>query len=199
MFSFCFRHSRFERIAITLQKVYLYCHSNKFSQHAMQISIQWDMIFWEKSQFVDFMTSFIFCSYGSGVVNKSYSKIKFTVGYVVPTLLTLWLFCTFFSWYIHYSQSYGASNTKGWDLEKWVRASLTRQLRKPWFPNSRFQHSWFSASTNPKAPSCNLGKREHMADGECCWMSMFSFVASELWRTAVGNLHSCSRNSFRMT
>ena len=61
-------------------------------------------------------------------------------------------FSCFFS-YMHYSQRYGASNTKGWDLEKWVRASLTRQLRKPWFPNSRFQHSWLSASTNPKAPS----------------------------------------------
>ena len=104
-------------------------------------------------------------------------------------------FSCFFS-YMHYSQRYGASNTKGWDLEKWVRASLTRQLRKPWFPNSRFQHSWLAASTNPKAPSWKT--RTHMADGECCWMSMF-FVASEPWRTAVENLHSCRRNSFRMT
>ena len=83
MFSFCFRHSRFERIAITLQKVYLHYHSNKLSLHTIQISIQRDMIFWEKSQFVDFMSS-LFCSYGSSVVNKSYSKIKFTVRYVVP-------------------------------------------------------------------------------------------------------------------
>ena len=83
-------------------------------------------------------------------------------------------FSCFFS-YMHYSQRYGASNTKGWDLEKWVRASLTRQLRKPWFPNSRFQHSCLAASRNPKAPSWKT--RTHMADGECCWMSMF-FVAS---------------------
>ena len=116
------------------------------------------MIFWEKSQFVDFMSS-LFCSYGSGVVNKSYSKIKFTVRYVVP----LCGFFVHFFWYIHYSQSYGASNTKGWHLEKWVRASLTRQLRKPLFPNSGFQHSWFSSSTNPKAPDW-IEKREHMAD-----------------------------------
>ena len=27
--------------------------------------------------------------------------------------------------YMLYSQSREASNTKGWDLEKWVRASLT--------------------------------------------------------------------------
>ena len=46
MFCFCFRRSRFERIAITLQKVYLHCHSNKFSLHTIQISIQWDMIFY---------------------------------------------------------------------------------------------------------------------------------------------------------
>ena len=61
-------------------------------------------------------------------------------------------FPCFFS-YMQYSQSYGASNTKGWGLEKWVLASLTRQLRKPWFPNSRFQHSCSSDSTNPEAPS----------------------------------------------
>ena len=190
MFSFCFRRSCFERIAVTLQKVYSYCHSNKFSLHTIQISIQWDMIFWEKSQFADFMSS-LFCSYGSGVVSKSYSKIKFTVRYVVPLCAIFVLFS-----YMHYSQRYGASNTKGWDLEKWVRASLTRQLRKPWFPNSRYQHSWLAASTNPKAPSWKT--RTHMADGECCWMSMF-FVASEPWRTAVENLHSCRRNSFRVT
>ena len=188
MFSFCLRHSRFERIAVTLQKVYLHCHSNQFSLHTIQISIQWDMIFWEKSQFVDFM-SLLFCSYGSGIVNKSYSKIKFTVRYVVP----LCGFFVHFFWYIHYSQSYGASNTKGWHLEKWVRDSLTRQLRKPLFPNSGFQHSWFSSSTNPKAPDWKT--RTH---GGCCWMSIF-FVASEPWRTAVGNLHSCRRDSFRMT
>ena len=91
MFSFCFRRSCFERIAITLQKVYSYCHSNKFSPHTIQISIQWDMIFWEKSQFADFMSS-LFCSYGSGVVSKSYSKIKFTVRYVVPLCAIFVLF-----------------------------------------------------------------------------------------------------------
>ena len=30
--------------------------------------------------------------------------------------------------YMYYSQSYKASNTKGWDLEKWVRASLNYTL-----------------------------------------------------------------------
>ena len=83
--------SCFERIAVTLQKVYSYCHSNKFSLHTIQISIQWDMIFWEKSQFADFMSS-LFCSYGSGVVSKSYSKIKFTVRYVVPLCAIFVLF-----------------------------------------------------------------------------------------------------------
>lgn len=27
--------------------------------------------------------------------------------------------------YMHYRQSYEASNMKGWDLKKWVRASLS--------------------------------------------------------------------------
>ena len=29
---------------------------------------------------------------------------------------------------MYYSQSYKASNTKGWDLEKWVQASLNYSL-----------------------------------------------------------------------
>ena len=110
------------------------------------------MIFWEKSQFADFMSS-LFCSYGSGVVSKSYSKIKFTVRYVVPLCAIFVLFS-----YMHYSQRYGASNTKGWDLEKWVRASLTRQLRKPWFrtPDSNIPHFPL-----PQTLRRHLGKQEH--------------------------------------
>ena len=190
MFSFCFRRSCFERIAMTLQKVYSYCHSNKFSLHTIQISIQWDMIFWEKSQFADFMSS-LFCSYGSGVVSKSYSKIKFTVRYVVPLCAIFVLF------FIHALQptlwSIKHEGVRPW---KMGASLLNASAPKTMVPNSRFQHSSLSASTNPKAPSWKT--RTHMADGECCWMSMF-FVASEPWRTAVENLHSCRRNSFRMT
>ena len=86
--------------------------------------------------------------------------------------------------YMHYSQRYGASNTKGWDLEKWVRASLTRQLRKPWFPNSRFQHSWRSDSTNPKAPSWKT--RTHMADVfECPCFSLLQNNGEQLLRIYI--------------
>ena len=94
-------------------------------------------------------------------------------------------FSCFFS-YMHYSQRYGASNTKGWDLEKWVRASLTRQLRKPWFPNSRFQHSWLTASTNPKAPSWKT--RTHVADGdvvECPCSSLLQNHSEQLLRIYI--------------
>ena len=193
MFCFCFRRSRFERIAITLQKVYLHCHSNKFSLHTIQISIQWDMIFYfEKSPNLQ-----ISCHRYSVPMEAALSPNHILrLSSQSDMLFHLVPFSCFFFSYMHYSQRYGASNTKGWDLEKWVRASSTRQLRKPWFLNSRFQHSRFSPSTNPKAPSWKT--RTHMADGECCWMFMF-FVASKPWRTAVGNLHSCRRNSFRMT
>ena len=32
--------------------------------------------------------------------------------------------------YMHHSQSYGASNTKEWDLEKWMGASLNLSKTK---------------------------------------------------------------------
>ena len=148
------------------------------------------MIFWEKSQFADFMSS-LFCSYGSGVVSKSYSKIKLTVRYVVPLCAIFVLF------FIHALQptlwSIKHEGVRPWKMGASLLNASAPKTMVSELPIPKFLAC---ASTNPKAPSWKT--RTHMADGECCWMSMF-FVASEPWRTAVENLHSCRRNSFRMT
>ena len=114
------------------------------------------MIFWEKSQFADFMSS-LFCSYGSDVVSKSYSKIKFMVRYVVPLCAIFVLF------FIHALQptlwSIKHEGVRPWKmgaslLNASAPKTMVSELPIPTFLACRFRPL-------PQTLRRHLGKQEH--------------------------------------
>lgn len=77
-----------------------------------------------------FHMSLLFCCYGSGVENKTYTKIKFNVRYIV----SLFGFSVVQAVQL---KSYETPNTTGLDLKKWVQASL-KAFFKPM--STKFSH-----------------------------------------------------------
>ena len=57
----------------------------------------------------------LFCRYGSGGVIKQWTKVTLKLSSMLDMLFHFMAFP-----YMHYSQSYGTSNTKECDFEKWV-------------------------------------------------------------------------------